>query len=39
MVPMFEELLPEAEGDSSESVRQMLLDDIMTLNGKQTFTR
>ena len=36
MVPMFEELLPEAEGDTSESVRQMLLDDIMTLNGKQT---
>ena len=36
MVPMFEELLPEMEGDTSESVRQMLLDDIMTLNGKQT---
>ena len=36
MVPMFEEYLPEMEGDTSESVRQMLLDDIMTLNGKQT---
>ncbi len=36
MVPMFEELLPEAEGDTPESVREMLLDDIMTLNGKQT---
>ena len=36
MVPMFEELLPQAEGDTPEAVRQMLLDDIMTLNGKQT---
>lgn len=36
MLPMFEEMLPEADGDTTESVRQMLLDDIMTLNGKQT---
>jgi len=36
MVPMFEEMLPSAEGDTTEEVRKMLLDDIMTLNGKQT---
>ena len=36
MLPMFEELLPNVQGDISESVRKMLLDDIMTLNGKQT---
>jgi len=36
MLPMFEELLPFLEGDSPESVRAMLFDDIMTLNGKQT---
>ena len=36
MLPMFEELLPNIQGDISESVRKMLLDDIMTLNGKQT---
>ena len=36
MLPMFEEMLPPANGDDSASVRAMLLDDIMTLNGKQT---
>ena len=36
MLPMFEEILPTAEGDTPEYVRQLLLDDIMTLNGKQT---
>ncbi len=36
MLPMFEELLPLADGDSPETVRKMLFDDIMTLNGKQT---
>jgi len=36
MLPMFEELLPPANGDDAASVRAMLLDDIMMLNGKQT---
>ena len=36
MLPMFEELLPPANGDDAASVRAMLLDDIMTLNGRQT---
>ena len=36
MLPMFEEYLPQVEGDNCESIRKMLLDDIMTLNGKQT---
>ena len=36
MLPMFEELLPPASGDEPASVRTMLLDDIMTLNGRQT---
>jgi len=36
MVPMFAEMLPRIEGDSEDSVRAMLFDDIMQLNGKQT---
>jgi len=36
MVPMFAEILPRIEGDTEEGVREMLLDDIMKLNGKQT---
>jgi len=36
MLPMFEEFLPFCEGDNPESLRKMLFDDIMTLNGKQT---
>jgi phosphoglycolate phosphatase len=36
MLPMFEELLPSVNDDDSPSVRAMLLDDIMTLTGKQT---
>ncbi len=36
MVPMFVEMLPRIDGDTEESVRQMLYDDIMRLNGKQT---
>jgi phosphoglycolate phosphatase len=36
MLPMFLELLPRRGGDTEESVRQMLYDDIMQLNGKQT---
>jgi len=30
------EMLPSREDDTEESVRKMLLDDIMKLNGKQT---
>jgi len=36
MLPMFVEMLPSREDDTEESVRKMLLDDIMKLNGKQT---
>jgi phosphoglycolate phosphatase len=36
MLLMFEELLPSVNGDDSASVRGMLLDDIMTLTGRQT---
>jgi len=36
MLPMFEELLPPVDGDEPDKVRAMLLDDIMTLNGRQT---
>ena len=36
MIPMFVEMLPRIEGDTAESVRHMLYDDIMRLNGKQT---
>lgn len=36
MLPMFIEMLPEQESDTEESVKKMLLDDIMELNGKQT---
>ena len=36
MLPMFEEFLSFCEGDNPESLRKMLFDDIMTLNGKQT---
>ncbi len=36
MVPMFVEMLPRAADDTEESVRRMLFDDIMRLNGKQT---
>ena len=36
MLPMFLELLPRQEGDTDDQLRQMLLDDIMRLNGKQT---
>ena len=33
---MFVEMLPGKIGDTEESVKKMLLDDIMKLNGKQT---
>ncbi|MDR3637430.1 MAG: HAD family hydrolase [Isosphaeraceae bacterium] len=36
MVPMFVEALPRLDGESDEDLRQLVLDDIMRLNGKQT---
>jgi phosphoglycolate phosphatase len=36
MVPMFIEALPRRPDESEESLRQLVLDDIMRLNGKQT---
>jgi phosphoglycolate phosphatase-like HAD superfamily hydrolase len=36
MVPMFVEALPMQPGENEADVRQMVLDDIMRLNGKQT---
>lgn len=36
MVPMFVELLPRLPGDTDESLWQLMWDDVMTLNGKQT---
>ncbi len=36
MVPMFVEMLPVVAGETDEARRQMCLDDIMRLNGKQT---
>lgn len=36
MMGMFEEYLPPRAGDQAEAVRQMLFDDMMKLNGKQT---
>jgi phosphoglycolate phosphatase len=36
MIPMFMEYLPRQAGDTEESVRQLVTDDIMRLNGKQT---
>ena len=36
MVPMFLEMLPPQEGETAEAARQLVLDDIMRLNGKQT---
>src|SRR5436853_3052215 len=36
MLGMFEEMLPARAGDAREAVRQMLFDDMMSLNGKQT---
>ncbi len=36
MVPMFVEALPRRPGESADDVRAMVIDDIMTLNGKQT---
>jgi hypothetical protein len=36
MVPMFVEMPPRLEGDTEETVRQMLYDDIMRLNGRRS---
>lgn len=36
MVPMFLEMCPPVAGESEAQRRQMLYDDIMRLNGKQT---
>jgi phosphoglycolate phosphatase len=36
MVPMFVEALPRLPGETEAAVQQMVLDDIMRLNGKQT---
>jgi phosphoglycolate phosphatase-like HAD superfamily hydrolase len=36
MLGMFQEMLPGKGGDTSDAVRQMLFDDMMKLNGKQT---
>jgi phosphoglycolate phosphatase len=36
MVPMFVEMCPAIPGESEEQRRQLLYDDIMRLNGKQT---
>ncbi len=36
MVPMFVEMLPALAGETDEQRRQLCMDDIMRLNGKQT---
>jgi phosphoglycolate phosphatase len=36
MVPMFVEMLPAVPGEPEDARRQLCLDDIMRLNGKQT---
>ncbi|HEY2951522.1 MAG TPA: HAD family hydrolase, partial [Verrucomicrobiae bacterium] len=36
MVPMFVEMLPRRPGETDAQVQQLMLDDIMRLNGKQT---
>ena len=36
MIPMFMEMLPRHAGETDAEVRQIMTDDIMRLNGKQT---
>jgi phosphoglycolate phosphatase-like HAD superfamily hydrolase len=36
MVPMFVEMLPRRPGESDDAVHQLMFEDIMRLNGKQT---
>src|SRR4051812_37603523 len=36
MLPMFVEMLPSRPGETEDARRQLLFEDIMRLNGKQT---
>jgi phosphoglycolate phosphatase-like HAD superfamily hydrolase len=36
MIPMFMEYLPRLAGETEDAARQLVTDDIMRLNGKQT---
>lgn len=36
MVPMFAEFLPRRSGETEAEMHQLMIDDIMRLNGKQT---
>jgi phosphoglycolate phosphatase len=36
MIPMFAEMLPRVPGETEAAVHQLMFDDIMRLNGKQT---
>jgi phosphoglycolate phosphatase-like HAD superfamily hydrolase len=36
MIPMFMEMLPRRTGETDAEARQLMTDDIMRLNGKQT---
>lgn len=36
MIPMFLEYLPRVAGETDDAARQLVTDDIMRLNGKQT---
>ncbi len=36
MIPMFMEVLPRRAGETDAEIRQLMTDDIMRLNGKQT---
>jgi phosphoglycolate phosphatase len=36
MVPMFVEALPPQPGETGDDLRRLVVDDIMSLNGKQT---
>ena len=36
MIPMFMEYLPRLTGEAEDAARQLVTDDIMRLNGKQT---
>src|SRR5262245_23043134 len=36
MIPMFIEMLPRRPSETDDQVRQVMLEDVMRLNGKQT---
>ncbi|MBM3846815.1 MAG: hypothetical protein FJ405_11105, partial [Verrucomicrobia bacterium] len=36
MVPMFIEMIPKVPGESEQALQDLLTDDILRLNGKQT---